>query len=314
MASDDGVILTNDDAAQCKRFAVEKKYWNDPYISLLTSRSSAKHAPEISRGYYARVTAMRKLLHKFLMLTDRNCQVVNLGAGSDTNYWLLKELDLFPKSFIEMDFKSVTARKVAQIKRHEVLLQTIASEDEDIKLSKSEIHGSDYHLVDADLSILSQVEKKLHESGIDKNLPTLFMAECVLVYIDNLKTKELLKWIADQFPVAMFINYEQVNMADRFGDIMIENLKSRDCFLAGVEHCKSLETQKQRFLDVGWEGADAMEMLQIYKCLPQVDVHRIERLEFMDEKELLEQLLSHYCLAWAWKDPNNLGIAALDVT
>lgn len=41
---------------------------------------------------------------------------------------------------------------------------------------------------------------------------------------------------------------------------------------------------------------------------------RIERLEFMDEKELLEQLLSHYCLAWAWKDPNNLGIAALDVT
>lgn len=82
--------------------------------------------------------------------------------------------------------------------------------DEDIRLSKSEIHGSDYHLVDADLSILSQVEKKLHESGIDKNLPTLFMAECVLVYIDNLKTKELLKWIADQFPVAMFINYEQV--------------------------------------------------------------------------------------------------------
>lgn len=169
MASDDGVILTNDDAAQCKRFAVEKKYWNDPYISLLTSRSSAKHAPEISRGYYARVTAMRTLLHKFLMvcmidksliylclyipstiisryiilqLTDRNCQVVNLGAGSDTNYWLLKELDLFPKSFIEMDFKSVTARKVAQIKRHEVLLQTIASEGKCPKIYLIELQDS----------------------------------------------------------------------------------------------------------------------------------------------------------------------------
>ena len=66
MASDDGVILTNDDAAQCKRYAVEKKYWADPYISLMTPKSSAKHAPEISRGYYARVTAMRSLLHKFL--------------------------------------------------------------------------------------------------------------------------------------------------------------------------------------------------------------------------------------------------------
>lgn len=41
---------------------------------------------------------------------------------------------------------------------------------------------------------------------------------------------------------------------------------------------------------------------------------RIERLEFMDEKELLEQLLGHYCLAWAWKDPNKLGLADLDVT
>lgn len=314
MASDDGVILTNDDAAQCKRFAVEKKYWADPYISLMTPRSSAKHAPEISRGYYARVTAMRSLLHKFLKITDRNCQVVNFGAGSDTNYWLLKDMDMYPKSFIELDFKSVTARKVNQIKRHEALLQIIASEDGDIRLSKSEIHGSDYHLVDADLSILSQVEKKLQESGIDKTLPTLFMAECVLVYIEFNKTKELLTWIADQFPVAMFINYEQVNMADRFGDIMIENLKSRDCFLAGVEACKSLETQRHRFLDVGWEGADAMDMLQVYKCLPQADVHRIEKLEFMDEKELLEQLLGHYCLSWAWKDPNHLGLADLDVT
>ena len=37
-------------------------------------------------------------------------------------------------------------------------------------------------------------------------------------------------------------------MDDRFGDIMIENLKSRDCFLAGVDACKSLSTQKQRYL------------------------------------------------------------------
>lgn len=30
-------------------------------------------------------------------------------------------------------------------------------------------------------------------------------------------------------------------MVDWFGDIMIENLKLRDCFLVGVEYCKSLE-------------------------------------------------------------------------
>lgn len=35
----------------------------------------------------------------------------------------------------------------------------------------------------------------------------------------------------------------QVNMGDRFGQIMIENLRRRQCDLAGVETCKSLESQ-----------------------------------------------------------------------
>lgn len=94
--------------------------------------------------------------------------------------------------------------------------------DGDIRLSKSEIHGSDYHLVDADLSVLSQVEKKLKESGIDKTMPTLFMSECVLVYIDSHKTKELLKWIADEFPAAMFINYEQVSTQSKIYQLFIQ--------------------------------------------------------------------------------------------
>lgn len=32
-------------------------------------------------------------------------------------------------------------------------------------------------------------------------------------------------------------------MADRFGQIMIENLQRRQCNLAGVEVCRSLESQ-----------------------------------------------------------------------
>lgn len=38
----------------------------------------------------------------------------------------------------------------------------------------------------------------------------------------------------------------QVNMGDRFGHIMIENLRRRQCDLAGVETCKSLESQVRR--------------------------------------------------------------------
>lgn len=38
-------------------------------------------------------------------------------------------------------------------------------------------------------------------------------------------------------------------------------------------------------------------------------INRIERLEFLDEKELLQQLLQHYCICWAVKDKLNLGEA-----
>lgn len=38
--------------------------------------------------------------------------------------------------------------------------------------------------------------------------------------------------------------------------------------------------------------------------------HRIERLEFLDERELLQQLLQHYCICWAVKDKLSLGEAS----
>ncbi|KAK7918985.1 hypothetical protein WMY93_010269 [Mugilogobius chulae] len=109
----------------------------------------------------------------------------------------------------------------------------------------------------------------------------------------------------------MFINYEQVNMSDRFGQVMIENLQHRHCTLAGVEVCQSLDSQKDRFLKNGWEHANALDMITVYSMLPQEDVERVERLEFLDEKELLQQLLQHYSICWATKDKLNLGLVHL---
>ncbi len=49
------------------------------------------------------------------------------------------------------------------------------------------------------------------------------MAECVLVYIESSKSTALLKWFTDNLPVCAFINYEQVNMKDRFGQVSAPN-------------------------------------------------------------------------------------------
>lgn len=84
--------------------------------------------------------------------------------------------------------------------------------DGEIKLSLSELHASDYHLIAANLRNLQEVEKKLEDCGIDKTLPTIFIAECVLVYVDVKSTNELLKWIKDKFKAILFLNYEQVSL------------------------------------------------------------------------------------------------------
>ncbi|KAK7833265.1 hypothetical protein U0070_017264 [Myodes glareolus] len=237
------------------RFAVSVGYWHDPYIEHLVRQSKERKAPEINRGYFARVHGVSQLIKAFLRKTECRCQILNLGAGMDTTFWKLKDEGLLPNKYFEVDFPMIVTRKLHTIK-----------------------------------------------------LPTLLIAECVLVYMTPEQSANLLKWAASSFETAMFINYEQVNMDDRFGQVMIENLRRRQCDLAGVETCKSLESQKERLLLNGWETASAVNMMELYSGLPRAEVNRIESLEFLDELELLEQLMRHYCLCWATRGGQELGL------
>jgi [phosphatase 2A protein]-leucine-carboxy methyltransferase len=62
---DEAVRSTNDDASVCKRFAVHMGYWTDPYLPLLVGNTERK-APEINRGYYARVKGVSAFVQKFI--------------------------------------------------------------------------------------------------------------------------------------------------------------------------------------------------------------------------------------------------------
>lgn len=77
-------------------------------------------------------------------------------------------------------------------------------------MSSTELHATNYHLVGADLRQIKILGQKLKEAEIDTNIPTIFLAECVLVYIEMQHSEALLRWIADNFRSAVFINYEQV--------------------------------------------------------------------------------------------------------
>lgn len=297
---DEPIKATNDDASECKRCAVQLGYWQDKYISHFI-RPTDRRTPEINRGYYARVKGIENFIYQFLKKTGDNAQIVNLGAGFDTLYWRLKEDNVKVSNFTEFDFPSVTARKCYIIKRNKHLIEKIHEQDGEIKLSPTELHAGNYHLIGIDLRNLNEFENKLHQTEIDFSLPTLFISECVLVYIESDCVSKLLSWISTKFSNSFFVNYEMINMNDIFGNVMLGNLRLRGCNLAGIAACKNLDSQKDRFINCGWQGTKAWDMVQVYYALPGSERQRIESIEFLDEQELLMQLFQHYCICVAYQ-------------
>lgn len=313
MLQDDAVMGTNDDASICKRFAVQMGYWKDKYLQYFM-RSPERKAPEISRGYFARVAGMKAILDQAVKLFA-DCQIVNLGAGFDTLYWRLEDEGIHVRSFTEVDLPGVTSKKCHAIRSRKPLLEQLAANDNEVKFSTNDLHAGNYHLVGVDMRQLSNLQRKLlQESGLNPSIPTIVLSECVLVYVDLAASAALLRWFAEAFQIAVFINYEQVNMKDKFGQVMIENLKKRGCDLAGVSVCTNLQAQEHRFTDLGWETSKAWDMNEVYHSLPREEITRIERLEFLDETELLEQLLQHYCITVATKGIKEEELKALGFT
>jgi len=300
---DDAVQSTNDDATMCKLSAVSMGYWPDPFLPHMARQACRyRRAPEIHLGYFARVAGVRMLIDKFFEACDTAVQVINLGAGFDTTFWRLLEEGRPVKNFIEIDFSGVSARKCHLIKSRKELMGLVAGEEADIKLSKTELHSTRYHLVSADFTDLPVLESKLAESEVSFSCPTLILAECALVYVDQAKTSRMMSWLAAKFSSCTFVNYEQLDMNDRFGQVMLDNLMSRGCMLAGVAACKDKDTQVNRFTQNGWDSAQCWNMNEVYSLLPQSEVQRVEAIERLDEKELLRQLFDHYCITVARKN------------
>ena len=186
-------------------------------ISRFRQHRCERRAPEIHLGYYARVAGVHALIEKFFEACDTAVQIISLGAGFDTLFWRLVSDGRPVNNFIEIDFAGVTARKCMLIKRSKELMQgLVTGEEEDIKLSRTDLHSAKYHLVAADFTDINSLESKLTESDVSYTCPTLILAECALVYVDQKKSNNMLAWIANKFTSCSFVNYEQLNMNDRY--------------------------------------------------------------------------------------------------
>ncbi len=165
--------------------------------------------------------------------------------------------------------------------------------------------NSEYHLIGGDLREMGDIERQLLAAGLDFSLPTLFISECVLVYVRPDESSRVIEWAGNKFTGGSVIaSYEQIHPNDPFGQTMIRNLKARGCSLLGLETYPDLPAHRDRFLSRGWSHWNGWNMNDVYRYfLDPTDLKRIERLEIFDEFEEWHMIQGHYCLSMACNDP-----------
>ena len=275
------------------RACVEKGYFSDPFVHLFVKPFDAMRArsfpPIINRGYFARHIIIKSLILDYLERHSKGSakvQVVVLGCGFDTLYFQLKREGMLRdkvSKYVECDFEDVVAAKRKILEEHGLME-----------------HGEDlYCLVGADVRRGEDLLGVLKDTcGVEEDTPTLFLAECVLVYMELFFSDALLRRISSSFPESLCIVYEQVNPNDAFGKQMMINLAARGCPLKGI--VRSLEEQKQRMTCCGWQHVISEDMLSLFNHgIPREEIQRINQIEMLDEEEERKLLLQHYCITCA---------------
>ena len=239
--------------------------------------------------------------------------------------------------YFEVDFPEVTARKASIFRKHPLLQRLVAGlavpTSEAVPLEQQHsapappspdgraagaahpdfgvvytptptggcnVSSQVYRMVTADLRDVAAVRSALLAGGFDPALPTLFLSECVLVYLEPEESCALIAWAASACPRSVFVTYEQIRPHDAFGQVMMRNLEERGYSLRGLNAFPDIAAQTARYRELGYQAATVADMNDVYyRVLPRGDVNRAERLELFDEVEEWHLMSAHYCIAVA---------------
>lgn len=252
------------------------------------------------------------------MSTDAGApkQIVSLGAGTDTRYFRLR--DRYPDAHIiyhEIDLPANTTAKLINLQRHPQLYTKLISKappsPRSLPPAATTYLSSTYNIHSLDLRSLSVTSDDAPSPmlpNLDPSVPTLILSEMCLIYlqpstVSNILSTFLQTYVPAPTPAALVL-YEPILPYDAFGRTMISNLLTRDIVLPTLLAFPELRDQRQRLKSYGFvDGVRAADTKYIWReWVSEDEKERVAGLEMLDEHEELDLLLSHYCVAWGWRD------------
>lgn len=309
---------------------------------------SSPMEPIIRKGTHARVCAVDKAISAFLslQLNDNDTsdvkvkgrrQVVILGAGRDTTYlrYRFENLKDFKEQvdWFEVDHPFVIEQKAhswlcncapeGYNYKHEMNGATgVSYRASFTKQNESCASDSNYHLIGHDLrSPPSSLFEKLLDPfhGYDRSIPTIFVMECVMMYLPDKASWDLLRYIssngleeAHNTQIDTFVTialYDPIPNNDRFGQVMLNNLQKRGITgqthedgeqheQLSLERTSTLSDHLAKLHKCGFDIAVGCHMMDAYDhgVVSIDDRRRASRCEMLDELEEFILLMRHYCL------------------
>ncbi len=209
------------EALNGKASCVTKRYYQDRFLRLFRPSYPPPPAmsPLISRGYFTRVRALELIVQAFerhvleAATAPPRVNLVLLGAGLDTLFFRLMDEEEeeaneggVTRCYYEVDFAPVVQYKAACIRADKELCQVLdvvagdaTTPDASLSFpsvvlaSHAQGTGRRYALVAGDLADTAALEATLAHAGMDWSLPTLLIAECVLVYMEAAASQRLVE-------------------------------------------------------------------------------------------------------------------------
>jgi [phosphatase 2A protein]-leucine-carboxy methyltransferase len=281
--------------------------------------------------------------------TKERKQIISLGAGSDTRVFRLLSSRQTP-DFIyhELDFAVNTTAKIRAIRSAPELQRalgidsSVSEKDNQVTVSEAGdgLHSPSYHIHPVDLRSLPGCRDPAEAlPGVETGLPTLLISECCLIYLSPAEAEGVVEFFTKRLfgsdkdvrakygydgagdepgggaaggaPLGLIL-YEPIRPNDPFGQTMVSNLAARGIQLQTLHRYASLEAQRRRFREQGFgKGQAAGDIEFIWKrWVSEEEKERVAGLEMLDEMEEWELLARHYCIAWGWRDRDDISAFA----